>query len=206
VDLHRHVLANSRWDGADAGFWARAVPCSIRGADALTLAAGDHLLHACLHGYRRGPRVKRFRWLLDAAMILKGPFPEASWETLLQEAGRQRCEGVLAAALRYAAEQVGLPIPTEVVERLSRAARRDLDDSYFRVFGKVTLTPPLRIRLAYAALDAYRYMGQGRITPLIFLRWVGLRWDVRTPLAFAIQGLRRLPVDRPADGVPQEPR
>jgi hypothetical protein len=49
-------------------------------------------------------------------------------------------------------------------------------------------------------------MGRGRITPWIFLRWVGLRWDVRTPLAFAIQGLRRLPVDRPADGVPQEPR
>jgi hypothetical protein len=206
VDLHRHVLASSRWDGADDGFWARAVPCSIRGADALTLTAGDHLLHACLHGYRRGLRVKRIRWLLDVAMILKGPFPEASWETLVHEAGRQRCEGVLAAALRYAAEQVGLPIPAEVLGGLSRATRRDLDDSYFRVFGRVTLTPSLRIRLAYAVLDAYRYMGQGRITPLLFMRWVGLRWDVRTPLAFAIQGLRRLPVDRPADGVPQEPR
>ena len=188
-------------------FWARAVPCSVRGAEALTLTAGDHLLHACLHGYRRGPRVKRFRWLLDVATILNGPFSEASWETLVQEAGRQRCEGVLAAALRYAALEVGLPVPAEVVERLSRAARRGLDDSYFRVFGHISLTPSLRIRLAYAVLDAYRYMGRGRITPLIFLRWVGLRWDVRTPLDFAIQGLRRLPLDRPAaGGVPQEPR
>ena len=80
------------------------------------------------------------------------------------------------------------------------------DGHAVRVFGRVALTPTLRMRLAYAILDAYRYMGQARITPLLFMRWVGMRWDVRTPLAFAIQGFRRLPVDRPADGVPQEPR
>jgi hypothetical protein len=206
VDLHRHVLASSRWDGADDGFWARALPCSVRGADALTLTAGDHLLHACLHGYRRGSRVKRIRWLLDVATILAGPFPEPAWDTLLHEAGRHRCEGVLAAALGYAAENLDLAVPGRLIEHLCGAARRDLDDSFFRVFGRVALTPTLRMRLAYAVLDAYRYMGQARITPLLFMRWVGMRWDVRTPLAFAIQGFRRLPVDRPADGVPQEPR
>jgi hypothetical protein len=93
---------------------------------------------------------------------------------------------------------MGTDIPT--------CSRNALDDSFFRVFGRVALTPTLRMRLAYAVLDAHRYMGQGRITPLLFMRWVGLRWDVRTPLAFAIQGFRRLPGDRPADGVPQEPR
>ena len=69
------------------GFWARALPCSVRGADALTLTAGDHLLHACLHGYRRGSRVSG-----SAGSRRRhnpgGPLPRAAWETLLHEAGR----------------------------------------------------------------------------------------------------------------------
>ena len=108
------------------------VPClqrpRCRGADA---HGRDHLLHACLHGYRRGSRVKRFRWLLDVATILAGPFSEPAWDTLLHEAGRHRCEGLLAAALCYAAEErLDLAVPVRVIEHLSGAARRDLDDSF----------------------------------------------------------------------------
>jgi Uncharacterised nucleotidyltransferase len=190
--LHQHILVCSRWQGADDGFWARSEPCTIRGVPAATLSTPDHLLHACVHGYRHGRRVKTVRWIIDAAMLLRQPLDDAAWRSLTAAAAGLRCEAIAGAALRYVAEELALPVPAGVINALLGARRSRRDEAYFRLIGRLTDRPSLRERLAYAALDYHRY-GQGeRLTSAAFLGWLKERWEMPSTTALLLEVLRRL--------------
>jgi hypothetical protein len=198
LDLHVHVLFCSRWAGADDGFWARAVPCPVRGEEALTLAPADHVLHACLHGYGRGPHVSPVRWLVDAVTVMRrSPLGDEGWAALVAEAGRQRCEGVLAAALGFLARELEALVPPEVVEGLAAAPRAVADDRYFRAFGRLTADLTLRRKAGLILLDHRRQRGRGVVAPLDLLRWMGERWGARSTAAVLAEALRRA---RPGGG------
>jgi hypothetical protein len=202
VDLHRNLLPCSRRDGADDGFWARAVPLPVRGRPALTLSPADQLLHACLHGYRENPGASPVRWAADALAVLEsGRLDGAAWSVLLAEAGRHRCEGVLRACLAFLAERLGAPVPAGVLDRLAAAPARAFDDAYFRFSGKLPRRPTLAWRLRAAWYDYRRYRGgpSGVLTTLGFPAWVAQRWSVpAAPLAVAAELVRRLPPTRVA--------
>jgi hypothetical protein len=200
IDLHRNLLFCSRWDGADDGFWARAVPLPVRGRPALTLSPADQLLHACLHGYRENPAVSPVRWIADALAILeRGRLDAAAWSILLAEAASHRCEPVLCACLALLVEQFGAPVPAEVLDQLASAPERPFDDAFFRFCGKLPRRPTLSWRLRAAWYDYRRYRGgpPGMATTLGFPAWVARRWGVPvTPLTVAGELVRRLPSSR----------
>ena len=192
VDLHQFVLVCSRWPGADERFWARAEPLPVGGAQALTLAPEDHVLHGCLHGYGFHPLYTPFRWMVDVCTLLARP--GFRWEILLAEAERQRCEGVLAATLGFLDRHLDAPVPAEALARLASAPRRPVDDAYFRLHGRLdsTLATTQRVRALWASFR--RQENLTRAGPLTVIRWVGRRWQRGSILETFLEGLRRLPL------------
>jgi hypothetical protein len=184
VDLHHKLLFCSRWNGADDGFWARAVPLAVRGRPAVRLSAVDQLLHACLHGYRENPGPSPVRWMADALAILgQGRLGPAEWSTLVTEAGRHRFERVLCATLAYLAARLDAPVPPEVLDRLAKAPERPFDDRYFRFNGRQPHRRTQAWRLTAAWYD-YRRHRHGTLAPvaaLAFLASVPRRWGIAEP-------------------------
>lgn len=198
VDLHRFVLACSRWDGADAGFWARALPMPIGDATARTLAPEDHLLHGCLHGHARNVLQSPFRWMADAHRILVRNGAGFRWNLLLEEAERQRCGGVLAAALSFLATELGAPVPAGITAALAATKRRPEDDEYFRLYGTMPDVPSVALRARALWASYRRQEAMPRADPIRFLRWLARRWDRGSLAGAALETLRRLPRARDA--------
>jgi hypothetical protein len=192
VDLHQFVLSFSRWPGADERFWARSEALPVGGASALTLAAEDHLLLTCLHGYAHHPAQMPFRWMVDACLLLARAGDGFRWQVLLAESGRQRCEGVLGAALGFLAHHFDAPVPAEVLSRLASAPPRPHDDAYFRLHGRLT-SPSVALRLRVFWASFRRQEDRARAGPLAILRWAGRRWERRSIPQTLLEGLRRLP-------------
>ncbi|MGE3968199.1 MAG: nucleotidyltransferase family protein [Dongiaceae bacterium] len=198
VDLHRFVLACSRWDGADAGFWARALPMPVGDATARTLAPEDHLLHGCLHGHARNVLQSPFRWMVDAHRILVHSGAGFRWDVLLEEVARQRCGGVLAATLGFLAAELGAPVPPGIPAALAATKRRPGDDGYFRLYGTMPDVPSVALR-ARALWASYRRQETApRADPIRFLRWLAARWERGSLAGAALETLRRLPRARDA--------
>jgi len=192
VDLHRFVLACSRWDGADTGFWARALRMPIADTAARTLALEDHLLHGCLHGYARNVLQSPFRWMVDAHRILMRSGANFRWNLLVEEAERQRCGGVLAATLGFLAGELGAPIPAAIPARLAATKHRPEDDAYFRLYGTMPDIPSATLR-ARALWASYRRQATPRGDLIGFPRWLAQRWDAESLAGVALESLRRLP-------------
>lgn len=70
LDLHWHVLQESRGPGADESFWRTAVSMEVDGAPTRALQPADQLLHVCLHGARWN-QLPSIRWVADSLMILR---------------------------------------------------------------------------------------------------------------------------------------
>ncbi len=192
VDLHQYVLSFSRWPGADDGFWARSASLPIGNADALTLAPEDHLLHACLHGYAHHVLQTPFRWIVDACTLLSISGDRFRWEVLHAEAGRQRCQGVLAATLGFLARHLDAPVPPEFLADLAAVRVQASDDSYFRLHGQLEM-PSLAMRLRALLASYRRHENPARLGPFALFDWIGRRWQTRSISRTVMEGLRRLP-------------
>jgi hypothetical protein len=200
VDLHRHVLFCSLWEGADAAFWAGAVPIGVKGVPALTLRPEHHLLHVCLHGYRRWEGAGLLRWTVDAVAILRAAGDAFAWPALVAEARRHCCEGLVAAALAYLRAELAAPVPAGILADLAAAPPRPADERYFRAHG---LGRPGRRTLARRVAEAWeeyarQRRGAGRAaSPHGFAPWLAVRWGIADPAAFCRELARRLPPDGP---------
>ncbi len=192
VDLHQFVLASSRWAGADEGFWARSETLPMGDARALTLAAEDHVLLSCLHGYARHPAQSPFRWIVDACSLLARAGEGFRWEALLAESERQRCEGVLAAALGFLSRHLDAPVPVAVLTRLAAAPPRPHDEAYFRIHGRLE-SPSLAMRMRALWAGYRRHENGAPPGPLAIARWLGRRWGSRSIPETLLEGLRRFP-------------
>ncbi len=192
VDLHQHVLSFSRWPGADDGFWRRAVGFRLEQARALTLSPEDHLLHAALHGYAHHAAQTPFRWIVDACRILDRAGDHYRWAVLAEEVRRQRCEGVMAAALDFLRTSFAARIPASVIDELAQAPPRPNDDAYFRLHGHL-VTPSLSLRWRAFWASYRRHGGDAQPGPLGLLRWASRRWQTSSLGGTLIESLRRLP-------------
>jgi hypothetical protein len=116
IDLHWHVLEDDCRPDADEAFWANAVGAEIDGAETLTLDLTDHLFHTCAHGARWN-RVPPYRWVADAAMIVRTG--KVDWNRLVDTAVRHRVVPQIQHPLEYLVESLELEIPGEVLGRLA---------------------------------------------------------------------------------------
>jgi hypothetical protein len=120
VDVHAYAVLECCYPGADAGFLARAVPFSIGGRTARTLAACDHLLHVCAHGLRWSvpPAI---HWAADATMLVRAT-PDLDWDALVAEAVSRDLARPLATALALLRDELDAPVPPAVPAALAEHA------------------------------------------------------------------------------------
>lgn len=120
LDLHWHVLLDSREPNADADFWTGAVHVKVNDAPALALNAADELLHVCVHGARWNP-VPPLRWVADAVMIIRSAYG-LDWERLIVQAQRRRLILPMRDTLHYLGSKMGVPIPPHVLDTFASLA------------------------------------------------------------------------------------
>lgn len=118
LDLHWHVLHRCTHPDITRRFWERARPLALPGAATRQLAAEDQLLHVCSHGVQYSPQPP-FRWLADAAWILRGAERAGfDWARVLAMAELTGTALPLRHGLDYAAAELQLPVPAPVLAAL----------------------------------------------------------------------------------------
>jgi hypothetical protein len=117
LDLHWHVLHRCTRAEITELFWARSRPLALPGAAAVQLAPEDALLHVCSHGVQYAVQPP-FRWLADAAWILRRAGAEFDWSRVTAMAGRTGTTLALREGLGYAADELRLPVPAGVLAAL----------------------------------------------------------------------------------------
>lgn len=126
IDLHWHVLHGCPRNDVTREMMGRASSLQLDGVETLQLCPEDMLVHVCTHGalYSRQAPI---RWLADATWILRQHAQDFDWARVLTM-GR-RCGGMLALkeGLAYAAAELRLPVPADVLTelRLHRASWRE---------------------------------------------------------------------------------
>lgn len=128
VDVHAYALLECCYPGADEAFLARAVPFSLGGLAARTLAPCDQLLHVCAHGLRWSEPAA-IHWAADAAMILRAA-PDLDWDALVVEAVSRDLARPLASALALLRDELEAPVPPAPLGALAKHAtgwRRGLE-------------------------------------------------------------------------------
>ncbi len=109
--LFWHLLAQSRTDEADAGYWQEAWPAYVDEDRSLVLAPTHQLLHTCAQSLNGDPQ-----WAVDALVIIRQS--KIKWEQLLGLARWHDIVLTLADALGYLLHAFHANIPRSLVWRL----------------------------------------------------------------------------------------
>lgn len=117
LDLHWHVLHRCTRPEITELFWSRARPLALPGVTTRQLAAEDTLLHVCSHGVQYAWQPP-FRWLADAAWILRRAGGDLDWARVQLLAERSGSAVALRHGLEYAAAELQLPIPAATLAAL----------------------------------------------------------------------------------------
>ena len=148
VDLHWNAL----WQpGSDDALWDAAVEMSVGGERVKALCPSDELLHACVHGAAWNP-VPAVRWAADALTVLACAGDVIDWERLVAHARARRVTVACAEALAFLGERFGAPVPSPVVEELSRTQTR----LHERVGHRAALSSPSLVWTICVVWDRYR--------------------------------------------------
>jgi hypothetical protein len=119
IELHWRLLIPHYTLPYDA-LWERSRVEPVGGADVRVLAEPDALLHAVAHGMSEPSGL---RWLVDAWFLLE-KHPRFDWATFTETTAAARLELPVSAALRYLADELGAPVPRDVIAPLESAAGR----------------------------------------------------------------------------------
>ena len=117
LDLHWHVLPQSRGVHADDDFWDGAASTCINDIPVHALSSTDQLLHVCIHGARWN-LIPPFRWVADAMTVFDTSLTRIDWCRLIVQAEKRRLVLPLLDALNYLKETFGAPITPEIISRL----------------------------------------------------------------------------------------
>jgi hypothetical protein len=121
IDLHwrldERVRAAADGERDDAALWQRAVPITIAGVKTRTLEPTDQLLQVIAHGVRWNV-VPPWRWVADAAMILRQPDAPIDWSRLVEDAVRRGVAPSIRDGLAYLSRLLALPVPPAIVAQL----------------------------------------------------------------------------------------
>ena len=122
VDLHHLALFICRNVNDDDDLWLRARPASLRGVSFLAPSPADEVLLSVAHGllYTGGPSPIA-DWILDIAPLIRSD--QMDWDVLEAETCRRSLETNIASGLLLAAEQLQLPVPSTMLDRLISRVR-----------------------------------------------------------------------------------
>lgn len=186
VDLHWECIEHS--EGSRAAelateeIWCRAVPAPAWGASARTLAPEDLLLYLAasfaIHHTLAGAL-----WQLDLALVLKRHRASLDWDAVAARARRWGAAGATYFALRAVAEDLGVPAPTPVMNRLRPGELRvTLIDRLRRAGhdGLLRLDYFVGVLMLDRHADILRLLISGLVPPP---GWLRSRYDTRSLLA-----------------------
>jgi hypothetical protein len=187
LDLHWYATRASCQAGADDDFWEASLPVELRGVHTRALCPADELLLTIVHGLRWGPS-PGYRWVLDAALVVRDASGELDYERLAVQAGRRRVGPTVRAGLAFLQQVAGVQVPPATIRRLAAASpmlrfelraqarqprRRGVAGRTAVVHGEyLRRRLPLGARAtpaAHARLAAER-LGISRIPDLVYLR------------------------------------
>ena len=118
-EIHWNLLPPGRaWAVEIDGFWRRARPVRLAGAETQSLDPTDHLLYLCAHAAYGHQFAKGLRAACDIAETIRRDPEELDWQVFVERAGRLGWRRGVGAILALAAEQVGAEVPVEVLDRL----------------------------------------------------------------------------------------
>ncbi|MFN7983229.1 MAG: nucleotidyltransferase family protein [Vicinamibacterales bacterium] len=117
LDLHCHVLHESRGADADDTFWTAALPIEVGGVRTRMLHPSDQLLHIVAHGFRRST-VPPVRWLADATVLIRESGATLDWARYVEQARVRRLSRLSGRALRYLKGLLHVPIPDSALTAL----------------------------------------------------------------------------------------
>ncbi len=188
IDIHRHMLEENCYRGADFRLLERLQTGEIDGLNVTAPSAEDQVINACVHGVRWDP-VPPLRWLLDAVMVIRAT-GQFDWEYLEAES-RQRGVGLaMAAALEFARE-FEPTIPGEVPERLLAGHHSRLEQWDFR-FQQGGYSAPVQVG-RYAT--RYLRLSSGRSPwrkTREFPTYLAAMWEIEDGRSVPIEGLKRV--------------
>ncbi len=122
VDLHHLALFVCRNESDDDRIWERATPRVLQGLPYFTPSPSDELLLEIVHGFLYTGTPSRISdWVLDVAPLINSN--QIDWSILSNEVQSRRLEVNAAAALLLLRERLKLPVPQEVIDRLSANIR-----------------------------------------------------------------------------------
>ncbi len=116
IDLHWHLLSQSREKDADTDFWDGAITLDINGVATRTLSPSDQLLHVCLHGARWN-YIPPIRWIADAMTVLNTS-SEIDWDRVIAQARKRWLILPLMDSLNYLRHAVDAPVPLDTLRNI----------------------------------------------------------------------------------------
>jgi Uncharacterised nucleotidyltransferase len=166
------VLLVPGGDGA-AELWSRAWEIEVSGAPVRVLEPTDQLLSTCV----AGPDVfltPQAQWLADAAVLIGGQ--QIDWAALAARAAERRVGVRVRAALRYLADELGVPVPADVLP--APGTRRDAlaYRLYSRPSGRLGGLPQTLSRHVRATADV-----SATRALLATPRFLGETWGLDSP-------------------------
>jgi hypothetical protein len=119
VEVHWQLERDSRPFAIDtAGLWNRARTATIAEVETLVLSPEDALLYLCLHTCKHRFAYYGVRALCDIAVLVHHDGARLNWQEVQARAELWRIRPYVYVVFSLAAELVGAPIPTWIVEVL----------------------------------------------------------------------------------------
>ncbi len=189
LDLHRYMLEEDCYPGADDRLIARVRQSSIDGLLVTVPSSEDQVINACVHGVRWDP-VPPLRWVLDAVMAVRAAGDAFDWGYLEGEAGERGVSLAMAAALGFARE-FEPSIPEATVAALSTAPHSRLErrDLRFQQGGYSAPVQIGRYATRYFRLASHR-SAYRKLTE--FPTYLAAMWELDSARAVPAQGVKRV--------------
>jgi hypothetical protein len=116
LDLHWRAFTVDCPPDVEARLWDRVLHREVQGLTVRMPDATDLLLLTCYHG-RKGDVHTACRWVIDAAMLLKGTDSIIDWNALMERAEQTRLLVPLRDALTYLRQEFDAAVPDDVLQR-----------------------------------------------------------------------------------------
>lgn len=119
VELHWNVtLPRSLHCIVPDDLWMRAVPVRVADTEMLGLCPEDALLHLCEHASYHHEFSRGVHPLCDIAETVRSLGPTLNWDAVVMRAKQWRWDRGTYLALRLSGEQLGAPVPSQVLRAL----------------------------------------------------------------------------------------
>ncbi|MDX6608721.1 MAG: hypothetical protein QOF85_646 [Solirubrobacterales bacterium] len=175
MDLHWFSL----WQPAsDVALWRASVPLELGGAKTRAPSAADQLLLACVHGTPWSP-LPPFRWIADAATVIRAAGDELDWGHLLAEAERRRLTVATLAALGYLRQEFELAVPEAAFAKMRAVPASRHERAAFRAACRPD-SPIRTLRMAWDRYRRLRDLDTGAPRPDGFLQFARRFWGLES--------------------------